>query len=448
MQYFGTDGIRGQVGKEPMTEEFCRRLGIALVHFLEKQGITGPRSIVLGRDTRESGEKLARAIREGLGRNHILIYNLGVVPTPVVSQSVIELHAHLGIMITASHNPATDNGIKLFDQNGVKFAIETEKEIEALIAEADLEEVVSDIPGTYLHDGAGHYINRHRTLMDVGVLKEWKIVLDTAHGATSFTSPSVLNHFGADLVQIGDTPDGKNINQGVGSEHPERLAEKVLAAEARLGIAHDGDGDRLVLVDETGSVVSGEEILGLLALDALEQGKLANNTLVTTIQSNLGLDLAIRAAGGEVERVGVGDRHVLHRMLEGGFNLGGESSGHIIFSDECKAGDGLLAALKVIEVMNRTGRTLSALRKRVTLIPQETQNLKLQAKKTLAECPYLGAAIKTVETRLADRGRVLVRFSGTEPKLRLLVECTDTADSASAMEALIAAAKEDLEVVE
>jgi phosphoglucosamine mutase len=306
-----------------------------------------------------------------------------------------------------------------------------------------------DLPLAKSHplDVSGSYINCLRSLMDKDCLSGWRIVLDLANGATVQTTPSVFQRWGAEILLIGDRPDGLNINDGVGSEYPAQLAEAVLKHGAQLGIAHDGDGDRLVVCDEDGNIVDGDIILALFGRYALKTGALKSGTLVSTIHSNLGLDHAVRDAGGQVDRVDVGDRNVASRMREIGANIGGESSGHIIFSEFATTGDGLLAAVKIIELMRATGRTLSELRKEITLFPQSATNLRVAKKRPLADLKSLQSVIKATEQDLGDEGRVLVRYSGTESKLRLLVEGKDDLQVAEAIKAIEIAAAKDLDVI-
>ena len=333
-------------------------------------------------------------------------------------------------MVTASHNPAGDNGIKFFRADGRKLTDGEEAGIEALLAQVGASPAVGSppkasagVPESSPHSlFADEYISTVSRLLPPGALRGWRIVLDTANGATCATSPAVLERLGAEVLPIGNKPDGRNINAGVGSEHPEQLGAGVLAAKARLGVAHDGDGDRCVLCDEQGKALDGDEVLSILAVQALARNALAARTLVVTVQSNLGVDAAVEAAGGRVVRSAVGDRYVVERMHAEGAALGGESSGHLIFSDLSPSGDGLVAALKVMEVMLATGRPLSELRKVLRKFPQATESVPVLEKRPLSEMPRLAAAIRDLETELGSRGRVLVRYSGTEPKLRLLVE--------------------------
>ena len=436
--YFGTDGVRGPYGGPIINESFAVRLGEAAGLWLGAGG-----RVLIGRDTRASGESLAKAVAAGLAAAGLEPVSLGVLPTPAVARAVRVSDAVLGVVITASHNPAVDNGIKFFAGTGTKLTDADEARIEALLPAQPCLSLSPLAQG----EGARDYIEAAQQLLPSGSLKGWKIVLDTAHGATTATSPVVLRALGAEVVGIGDAPTGSNINEGVGSEHPEKLGETVRAHGARLGIAHDGDGDRCILCDETGSILDGDEVLTLLATHALAQNKLTASTLVVTVQSNLGVDAAVKAAGGRVTRTAVGDRYVIEQMLASGATLGGESSGHIIFSDTSPTGDGLVAALKVIEVMQATGKPLSELRKTLKKFPQATRALKVKERRELATCPVLTQTISAIENELGQEGRVLVRFSGTEAKLRLLVEGPSDEIVTAGIERLTRAAGEDLQLV-
>lgn len=439
-QYFGTDGVRGPFGGPVINETFAARIGLAAARFAPKG------RVLIGRDNRESGVCLQRALAAGLAAGGAEPVALGVVPTPALAMAVRAEHAALGIMITASHNPASDNGIKFFNGDGRKLTDAQEVEIESLIpAGAEAAAAHADISLPQI-DGLAVYLSKMSAVLPAGALQGWPIVLDTANGATCATSPRVLAARGANLTLIGDAPDGRNINDGVGSEHPGQLAARVRETGARLGIAHDGDGDRCIFCDEHGDVLDGDEVLTLLALHALSRGELAANTLVVTVHSNLGVDAAVARAGGRVVRSNVGDRYVAEKMRETGATLGGESSGHIIFSDVSGTGDGLLAALKVIEVMLDTGKPLSELRRALEKFPQATKNLRVREKIPLAKLPKLSAAIVALEKRLGSEGRVLVRYSGTEPKLRLLVEGRDGDAVRAGLAELDAAASAELDV--
>jgi phosphoglucosamine mutase len=428
-RYFGTDGIRGPYGGPIVNESFAARLGAAVGRWSRGKGVA-----LIGRDTRFSGESLALALAEGLRLSGLEPRLLGVIPTPGVSRAVRAYDAALGVVVTASHNPAGDNGIKFFDSAGRKLSDAQDAQIEKELT-AESKAVAPALRG--FGEGASlfaagpasgavsDYISVVSRLLPAGCLKGWRIVLDTANGATCVTSPAVFRALGAEVIGIGDAPDGHNINAGVGSEHPELAAARVKSAAANLGVAHDGDGDRCVLVDEQGQVLDGDELMAILATHALNRGALPANVLVATVQSNLGLDAAVAAAGGRVVRAPVGDRYVIEHMAAEGAGLGGESSGHIVFSAISSAGDGLVAALKVIEVMLATGQPLSKLRGAMKKFPQATASVNVCEKKPLANLPVLSAAIRALEADLGAQGRVMVRYSGTEPKLRLLVEGPD-----------------------
>ncbi|RRJ96076.1 phosphoglucosamine mutase [Opitutaceae bacterium TAV4] len=454
--YFGTDGVRGPYGGPVINENFAARLGCAVARWAltRRPASAGDNRVLIGRDTRASGEPLLRALAAGLSAGGLQPVSLGVLPTPAVARQVKTRGSTLGVVITASHNPATDNGIKFFTTGGAKLIDEDEAAIESLLppppppppsGELRLDETATAIDAR--NDYCASLINNHQNLLPREALRGWHIVLDTANGATHQTSPDVLRATGATLAHLGNAPDGHNINAGVGSEHPALLSQTVQETKARLGIAHDGDGDRCVLCDETGSILDGDELLAILGTHALARGRLASNTLVTTVQSNLGLDAAIRAAGGRTVRTPVGDRYVLEHMRATGSNLGGESSGHIVCADIGPTGDGLVAALSVIRVMLETGKPLSELRRVLKKYPQATRNLRVRERRPLDELPALQAAIAAIETRFAGRGRVLVRFSGTEAKLRLLVEAETDAETRQGLDELEAAARAGLDVL-
>ena len=448
-QFFGTDGVRGPYGGPLINDDFAARLGYAAACWLAENDpaafSTGKPQVFIGRDTRSSGVALEAAVARGLRAGGVEPIGLGVLPTPAVAQAVRAENAALGVVITASHNPAEDNGIKFFGRGGIKLTDQDEVRIEAR-----LPDTLPTVPGdTTPVRGAearavDNYIAAASQLLPAGALRGWRIVVDTANGATWVTTPAVLRVYGADVIAIGNAPDGANINAGVGSEYPASLAARVRSGQARLGIAHDGDGDRCVLCDERGEVLDGDEILTILAVDALARGRLVKKTLVITVQSNLGVDAAVVVAGERVVRTAVGDRYVIERMRAEGFTLGGESSGHIVYSEISPTGDGLMAALKVIEVMLTTGRPLSELRRALQKFPQRTAALNVREKKPLESLPGLARAVRALETELGAQGRVLVRWSGTEAKLRLLVEGPTEAVVAHGMARLEAAARREL----
>jgi phosphoglucosamine mutase len=436
--YFGTDGVRGPYGGPVVNESFAARLGEAAGRWAGGRG-----RVLIGRDTRESGESLMRAVAAGLAAAGMTPVSLGILPTPAVARAVRQGDASLGVVITASHNPAADNGIKFFGGSGIKLTDDDEVRIESLLPDT----CTAPLPMIEARDVVTAYIESATALLPAEALNGWRVVLDTANGATCATSPAVLRRLGAEVVSLGDAPDGRNINLAVGSEHPENLGRRVRETGARLGIAHDGDGDRCIFCDETGALLDGDEVLTLLALHALAKRTLAASTLVVTVQSNLGVDTAVGAAGGQVVRTSVGDRYVIERMIAEGAVLGGESSGHIICADTSPTGDGLIAALRVIQVMLDTGKPLSELRRGLVKFPQATRNIRVREKRELTDCTALTAAIAAIESELREKGRVLVRFSGTEAKLRLLVEGPTDAVVSAAIERLARAAALDLQEV-
>lgn len=443
-QYFGTDGVRGPYGGPVINEGFAARLGLAAALWARSKGAPEGAAVLLGRDTRASGPSLLSAVAAGLRAGGLAPVSLGVSPTPAVARAVRARQAGLGVVITASHNPAADNGIKFFAPGGLKLADADEAEIEALLPAPEAAPAWRDAPLPPEDDAGSSYTTDLAALLPAGALFGWRIVVDAAHGATAGTTPLVLRRLGAEVHALGTAPDGTNINAGLGSEHPGRLAREVTAIGARLGVAHDGDGDRCILCDETGAILDGDEILVILALDALRRRALDADTLVVTVQSNLGVDAAIRAAGGRVERTDVGDRHVLARLLALGARLGGESSGHIIDLAASPTGDGLAAVLGVLSVMRSSGRPLSELRRELRKFPQATRNLPVGEKKPLSACPAITAEIAALETELGASGRVMARYSGTEPKIRLLAEAGDEATVMSALNRLEIAVKRDL----
>ena len=440
-KFFGTDGVRGPYGGPVINERFARQLGAAAGRWLAGRGVKSG-LVLIGRDTRASGVALERAVGAGLAAAGARPCSLGVLPTPAVSRAVGVESAALGVVITASHNPASDNGIKFFGANGMKLSDEQELQIERLISDEAMGDADRPLP---TRDATSNYLAAMKGLLPA-TLDGWTIVLDTANGATVHTSSTVLRDLNAAVFCIGSEPNGENINADVGSEHPAKMAEAVRLHGARLGIAHDGDGDRCVLCDETGAVLDGDEILTILATHALAQKRLAANTLVVTVQSNLGVDAAVAAAGGRVVRSAVGDRYVIEKMLAEGATLGGESSGHIICAEIAPTGDGLVAALKVIEVMLATGEPLSGLRRRLVKFPQLSSAMKVREKKPLANLPTLSGVIATLERELGAQGRVLVRYSGTEAKLRLLVEGPTDEIVREGLARIEAAVRADLDV--
>ena len=436
-RYFGTDGIRGPVGGPLINPEFAARLGAAAAAWAGGSGLA-----VIGRDTRASGVAIEAAVAQGLAAVGMQVVSLGVLPTPAIARAVRDRMATLGVVITASHNPAADNGVKFFGPGGAKLDDAAESTMEDRLPPGPVR--VAEARWVQDDTALSDYVEAMARVLPPGTLKGWRIALDLANGATVVSSPEVLRRLGAELDLLGASPDGSNINDGVGSEHPEALAALVRATGSRLGIAHDGDGDRCVVCDEAGAVLDGDEVLTILGLHALRTGRLANRELVITVQSNLGVDEAIRAAGGTVFRTSVGDRYVLERMRASGASLGGESSGHVVCADLAMTGDGLATALRILAVMRDTGAPLSELRRQLRRFPQVTRNVVVRERRPLATCPRLATEIAALERELAGAGRVLVRYSGTEPKLRLLVEARDEVTARRGLDRLESAARTDL----
>ena len=427
---FGTDGIRGSANIYPVTPEIAFRLGRSAGYLLRRsEGVT-PR-FVIGRDTRRSGGMLEASLVAGLNSVGADVLLAGVVPTPAVASLVKELGADGGVVISASHNSASDNGLKLFGGDGYKLDDALEERLEQLILTAEIDGIRAsgaEIGTGETVVGAGEQYGLMAKASVPGMsLHGLRIAVDCANGASFQTTPQVLRDLGASLALFHAEPDGMNINKGCGSTHAEEISRLVKESGAQIGISHDGDADRLVLCDEKGEVVDGDEILAMTALDALKRGTLAGKTLVATVMSNFGLDECLEAAGGKVLRTAVGDRYVVEAMREGNFSIGGEQSGHLIFRDHGTTGDGLLAALQVLRIMTETGKPLSELRRCLKKYPQAQRNLRVKEKPPLESLPEVAAMIADTERSLDGKGRVLLRYSGTEPKVRLLIEGPDAA---------------------
>jgi len=446
--FFGTDGIRGAYGSEYINDSFAYSLGESVAQWLSTKEETS-HVVVVGRDTRLSGENLSHALIAGLDAGGVKVENLGVVPTPLLARSLLSPRYSLGIMITASHNPASDNGFKCLGVGGKKLSTQDEVSLSETL-KTFLKEKKSSVASeptktasSYVADLKKEYFLSLKSIIPSG-LKGWKICVDTANGASCETTPEVLKQLGAEVIARGNTPTGLNINLDCGSEYPKHVMRDVVANQAQLGIAHDGDGDRCILCDENGEQLNGDEILAILGTDLLSRGELLSKTLIATVHSNLGLDQAIKNAGGEVVRTPVGDRHVSEAMKRLGSNLGGESSGHIITPRISPTGDGASAALHVISVMQRTGKKLSELRKVMERYPQAYIAFSVKEKKPIQELRYLQQKIAEVEASLAGKGIVLVRYSGTEMKLRLMVQAHDLKTAEGSLSQLVEAAKKDL----
>ena len=425
---FGTDGIRGVANIYPVTPEVALRLGRAVGFHFRQEG--QERScVVVGRDTRLSGGMLEDALVAGLNSVGVDALLAGVLPTPGVALLVRELHARGGVVISASHNPAGDNGLKLFGADGHKLDDSEEERLEALILTPEIDGLrpCGDEVGIkrVIGDASQRYGASVMASVPGMTLHGIKVAVDCANGASFRTTPEVLQKLGATVLAFHDSPDGLNINDSCGSTHPGEIARLILETGAQVGISHDGDADRLVLVDEKGGILDGDEILAMTALDGLKRGTLAGKTLVATVMSNFGLDECIASAGGSVLRTDVGDRYVVEAMRNGNFSIGGEQSGHLIFRDHGTTGDGLLAALQVLRIMTESGKPLSELRLCLKKYPQAQRNLTVKSKPSLKTLPKVSALVAKTEKSLAGKGRVLLRYSGTEPKVRLLIEGSD-----------------------
>ncbi|MBO9666635.1 MAG: phosphoglucosamine mutase [Bdellovibrio sp.] len=430
---FGTDGIRGTANQYPMTPDMVVKIGQAIGYLLQKQKHNAPsvlRKVVIGKDTRLSGYMIEQALASGLNSMGIHVQLVGPLPTPGIGYLTRTMRAVAGIVISASHNPFHDNGIKVFGSDGYKISEDMEREIERLVLEEDLTALLppsKDIGRTRrIDDSQGRYIVYVKGTFPLEyTLDGMRIVLDTANGAAYKVAPSVFQELGAEVIQLGDDPNGTNINDKVGALYPQKLADAVVQYRADVGISLDGDADRVIMVDEKGEIVNGDRILAISAIHMKERGLLKKDTLVATQMSNFGLEKAMNERGIKLVKVGVGDKYVVEEMRKNGYNLGGEQSGHIIFLDHTTTGDGSIAALGVLAVMKQTGKKMSELARVFEDVPQVLINLRVKRRMELHDIKGYNELIKDIERKLAGNGRVFVRFSGTEPVIRVLVEGTD-----------------------
>ena len=422
---FGTDGVRGVANLDPMTSEMAMQLGRAAAHIFMRRA--GRHQIVIGKDTRISGYMLESALMAGICSMGVDVLLVGPMPTPAIAFLTRSLRADAGVVISASHNPYQDNGIKFFSKDGFKLPDEVEARIEELIVSDEISHLrpTADLIGKAyrIDDAAGRYIEfAKRSLPKDLDFQGIKLVVDCANGAAYNVAPMVLRELGATIEVIGNKPDGMNINARCGAVHPELLQEQVLRHKADLGIALDGDADRAVFVCEQGTVIDGDHVMAALGLDLHQSGLLAKQTLVGTVMSNFGLELSMSKAGIKLIRTPVGDRYLLERMLAEGYSFGGEQSGHFIFLDHNTTGDGLISALQILSLVKRTKKPLSELAKAMTAVPQVLVNVHVTKKPRLESIPDIDCAIQASERRLNGCGRVLIRYSGTEPLLRIMVE--------------------------
>jgi phosphoglucosamine mutase len=429
---FGTDGIRGIANRYPMNAEVALQVGRAVAYYYRgKSARVDKRSIVLiGKDTRRSSYMIEQALAAGVTSMGAQALLVGPMPTPAVAFLTQSMRADAGIMVSASHNTYEYNGIKIFGYDGFKLPDEVEAEIEALILSTDL---ADSLPtgaalgrAKRIDDAQGRYVVQAKNSFPSDLdLKGMRIVLDCANGAAYKVAPEIFEELGAEVIVLGVEPNGVNINKDVGALHPKNMLDAVRKYRADIGIALDGDADRVILADDHAEVVDGDQVMAILAIDMKEQGRLSKKTLVATPMSNMGLEIALKTHGIGLERAAVGDRFVVDKMRKEGFNLGGEQSGHIIFLDTSNTGDGIVAALRVLAVMKRKTKPLSELRNVMKTFPQVLRNVTVKKKRPLEDVPAIQKSIKDVESKLAGRGRLLVRYSGTEPLCRVMIEGED-----------------------
>ncbi|WP_406649128.1 phosphoglucosamine mutase [Aliisedimentitalea scapharcae] len=423
---FGTDGVRGTANTHPMTADMALRIGAAVGRYFRRDA-SGVHRVVIGKDTRLSGYMFESALTAGLTSTGMNVLLLGPVPTPAVGLMTRSMRADLGVMISASHNPAEDNGIKFFGPDGFKLSDQDEIELEKLIdSGVDLARAGHIGRAKRIDDARFRYGERVKSSLPRGIrLDGLKVVIDCANGAAHRTAPEILWELGAEVIPIGVSPDGLNINAKCGSTKPRLATETVVAHGAHVGICLDGDADRVIVIDETGTVADGDQLMALLASQWAEDDRLAGNSLVATVMSNLGLERFLNDKGLNLERTSVGDRYVVERMREGGFNLGGEQSGHIVMTDHATTGDGLMAGLHFLAAMVQSGKKASELAQQFTPVPQLLKNVRFSNGQTPLELDVVQSAIHQAEIALTGKGRLLIRKSGTEPLIRVMAECED-----------------------
>ena len=444
---FGTDGVRGIANVEPMTAETVMRLGRAVAYVFKRS--SRRHKIIIGKDTRLSGYMFESALTSGICSMGVDVLLIGPLPTPGIAFLTRSMRADAGVVISASHNPFQDNGIKFFAHNGFKLPDEVEREIERLVVDDEIDHLrptASEVGKAFrIDDAQGRYnvfvkstFPRHLTLDGI------KVVIDCAHGAAYRVGPEVLAELGADVIAMGVEPNGENINRDRGALYPQALAARVREHQAHVGIALDGDGDRAIFVDENGEIVDGDEVLAMIGVDLKRQGRLPNQGVVATVMSNIGLDIALQEHGINVVRVQVGDRYVVEEMVRGGYSLGGEQSGHIVCLEHGTTGDGLVTALAVLALMQESGRPLSTLRRVMLKFPQKLVNLPVRERRDLSAMPSVQATISRITNELGNRGRVLVRYSGTEPLIRVMVEGEHPPQVEAYVEEIAAALRQQL----
>jgi len=421
-QLFGTDGIRGRAGTYPLDAETVRRVGAALIKALPHRNAR----LLIGRDTRESGDWIERELAYGARSAGADVHSLGVAPTPAVAYLTGSLRFDAGVVISASHNPFEDNGIKVFSGSGQKHGEHFEERIEELVADGSWHIPPGEARVVEHHEHLWKYLDHARAVLpDPGRLKPLRIAVDCANGAMTVVAPALFTGMGFEVTVLAAEPDGRNINKGVGSTHPDLLADTVRGHGYRLGVAFDGDGDRAIFVDAGGRVLDGDHIMFMCAKQMKAEGRLRGNAVVATVMSNIGLELGLKNEDINLRRTAVGDKYVMEEMLLRDLSLGGEQSGHIIFSDYLFTGDGLCTALNVLRTVALSGRAFADLAADLTTYPQVLLNVRVREKVDLGTVPAVAAAIERVESRVAGQGRLLVRYSGTEPLLRVMLEGKD-----------------------
>ena len=441
---FGTDGVRGQAGRYPLDAPTIRRLGAALARAL---GHGNAARLLSGRDTRESGGWIERELAFGINSQGGSLTGAGIIPTPAIAYLTPRMGYTAGVVISASHNPFADNGIKVFSGAGEKFTEELEQQVEAIVTDTSWQVPAGDVPEVEQVDYRSEYASHLRAILpNVESFRGTRLAVDCANGATTTIAPRLFQELGFDLRCIGCEPDGRNINLKVGSTAPEQLARLVVDGGYPLGIAYDGDGDRAIFVDDKGQIVDGDAVMLMCAKQMKREGRLTGNAVVATVMSNIGLEIALRDAGIDIVRCPVGDKYVMEEMIKRDIALGGEQSGHIIFSEYLFTGDGLATSLNVLRTIAAAGRTLSDLASELTTYPQVLVNVRVERKADLKSIPEIADVMDAVESRLAGNGRLLIRYSGTEPLLRIMIEGQDQREISVWANEIAAAVKKHLTV--
>ncbi|MFL6280827.1 MAG: phosphoglucosamine mutase [Vicinamibacterales bacterium] len=424
---FGTDGVRGKAGEYPLDHETVARIGGALVRAMQHSNVPPrPLRFVVGRDTRESGEWIERELARGVHSAGAEITSAGVIPTPAIAFVTREMGFDAGLVISASHNPFEDNGIKVFSGAGEKFTETLEREVESIVHDRNWSVGGSaDAPVERTNVVDAYIAHARLALPEPERLGRFKVAIDAANGATTTVAPKLFRELGYDVQVLSARPDGRNINLDCGSTHPEQISRAVRELGCRMGVAFDGDGDRAIFVDASGRIVDGDAVMLMCARHWQTARRLKGNAIVATVMSNIGLEIALRASGIDLVRCAVGDKYVMEEMIKRDLSLGGEQSGHIIFSEHLFTGDGIVTALSVLRVMAESGRELADLASQLVTYPQVLVNVRVRQKQSLASVPPIAAALERVETQLGGEGRLLVRYSGTEPLLRVMIEGKD-----------------------